>query len=81
MLDLSWFGHIIDDIKSYTYGRKDWKVEYTPREGNTEAHLLAKFALELDWGGGKGLDGRRIRCNSSNCVERKRVYSLKHLYQ
>ncbi|XP_041017938.1 uncharacterized protein LOC121260160 [Juglans microcarpa x Juglans regia] len=40
--DLSWFGHIIEDIKFYPDRRKDWKVVYTPRESNIAAYMLAK---------------------------------------
>ncbi|XP_042979954.1 uncharacterized protein LOC122310138 [Carya illinoinensis] len=46
--DLSWMGHIIEDVKIVVKGRKDWKVRFIPREGNNVAHLLAKHALTLD---------------------------------
>lgn len=41
--DLSWFGHIIDGIKSCPDGRKDWKVEcvyiYTLLKRGTQRHI------------------------------------------
>lgn len=39
-------GQIIEDIKSLLWGRKEWKQQFVPREGNTVAHLLAKYAVE-----------------------------------
>lgn len=46
--DYSWMGHIIEDIKIFLKGRKEWRVRYIPREGNNVAHLLAKHALSLE---------------------------------
>lgn len=44
----SWFGQIIEDIKSVFKERQSWKLQYTPRESNVNvvAHQVAKLALQ-----------------------------------
>ncbi|KAF5477697.1 hypothetical protein F2P56_004314 [Juglans regia] len=47
--DLSCRGHIIEDIKAIMLGRRDWTVQFIGRKGNEVAHLLAKYALNIDF--------------------------------
>ncbi|KAF5481803.1 hypothetical protein F2P56_002425 [Juglans regia] len=45
--DQSSMGHILEDIKQFFKGKREWNVRFVPRDGNRVAHLLAKHALVL----------------------------------
>ncbi|XP_042958143.1 uncharacterized protein LOC122293710 [Carya illinoinensis] len=46
--DLSSGGHIVEDVKAVLRERRSWKIQFTRREGNEVAHLLAKKALLVE---------------------------------
>ncbi|KAF5452039.1 hypothetical protein F2P56_027079 [Juglans regia] len=47
--DLSYGGHIIEDIKTILKRSNAWVVQFIGRKGNNVAHLLAKKVLSLDY--------------------------------
>lgn len=46
--DVSWRGHITEDIKTLRHARRRWSSGFSHREGNEVAHQMAKMALQMD---------------------------------